>query len=96
MDGYDVVIGELGTAAGKIGDTIALADGTNLEDTAGGNAQAFGDAGVHTALQSFGNTWELAKQILQSRSASAGQALLSTATSYRVLEQGNTTMFGGR
>jgi hypothetical protein len=84
MDGYNVEPQQLRTAADGIGDAISVADDTNLEDI--GKGADFGHDKVATAVKSFGTTWELAKQLLQERSADAGQALVDDATIYEQQE----------
>jgi hypothetical protein len=94
MDGFGVETAELRAAASGIAAAIGAADDTNLEDVPG-KGQAYGNGDVSGALSNFCTTWELAKQILQSRSASAGEALEGTANAYDALDQGATTTFAG-
>jgi hypothetical protein len=91
MDGYQVEPQQLRTAADGIGDTIAAADDMKLEDI--GKGADFGHDKVSTAVKSFGTTWELAKQLLQQRSAEAGQALVDDATVYEQAEARGQTTF---
>jgi hypothetical protein len=91
MDGYQVEPQQLRTAANGIGDTIAAADDMKLEDI--GKGADFGHAKLATAVKSFGTTWELAKQLLQERSAEAGQALMDDATVYEQAEARGQTTF---
>jgi hypothetical protein len=91
MDGYQVEPQQLRTAADAIGDTIAAADDMKLEDI--GKGADFGHAKMSTAVTSFGTTWELAKQLLQQRSADAGQALMDDATVYEQAEARGQTTF---
>lgn len=91
MDGYQVEPQQLRTAADGIGDTIAAADDMKLEDI--GKGADFGHDKVATAVKSFGTTWELAKQLLQQRSAEAGQALMDDATVYEQAEARGQTTF---
>jgi hypothetical protein len=92
MDGYRVEPEQLRSAANGIGDAIAAADDTNLEDVPG-DAGSYGHDKVAESLKSFCTTWELAKQILQQRSASAGQALIGCATVYEEQEQRHSDTF---
>lgn len=84
MDGYHVEPQQLRTASDGIGDAIGAADDTNLEDI--GKGADFGHDKVSKAVTSFGTTWELAKQLLQERSADAGQALVDDAGVYEQQE----------
>lgn len=84
MDGYNVEPQQLRTAADGIGDAIGAADNLKLEDV--GKGADFGHDKVSTAVKAFGTTWELAKQLLQERSAEAGQALVDDATVYEQAE----------
>lgn len=92
MDGYRVEPDQLRTAADGIGDAIAAADDTNLEEVPG-KGDAYGDDKVSGAVTSFCTTWELAKQILQQRSASAGEALEGAAKVYEEQEDRGTARF---
>lgn len=91
MDGYRVEPEQLRTAANGIGDAISAADDTNLEDV--GKGAAYGHDKVSAAVKSFCTTWELAKQILQQRSASAGEALVDDATVYERQEARGAATF---
>jgi len=92
MDGYRVEPEQLRTAATGIGDAIGAADDTNLEDIQGKGA-AYGHDKVSAAVKSFGTTWELAKQILQKRSADAGTALDEDARVYEEQEARGVSTF---
>jgi hypothetical protein len=92
MDGYRVGPEQLRTAASGIGDAIGAADDTNLESIPGASA-AYGHAKVNAALTSFCTTWELAKQILQQRSAAAGDALVDDAGVYEGQEAHGVATF---
>ncbi|MCT2583556.1 WXG100 family type VII secretion target [Actinophytocola gossypii] len=92
MDGYRVEPDQLRTAANDIGDAIGAADDTNLEDVPG-DAGAYGHGKVADSLKAFCTTWELAKQILQQRSASAGEALVGCATVYEQQEENHSQTF---
>jgi hypothetical protein len=91
MDGYTVEPQQLRTAASGIGDVIGAADHTNLEDV--GKGADFGHDKVSSTVQAFGSTWELAKQVLQQRSAKAGQVLVADATVYEQAEARGQTTF---
>jgi hypothetical protein len=92
MDGYRVEPEQLRTAAKGIGDAIGGADDTNLEEIPGKGA-AYGHDKVSAAMKSFCTTWELAKQILQQRSASAGDALVDDAAVYERQELRGVSTF---
>lgn len=92
MDGYRVEPEQLRTASGGIGDAIAAADDTNLEDVPG-KGEAYGHDSVSAAVKAFCTTWELAKQILQQRSASAGEALTGAAGVYEEQERRGEATF---
>jgi len=92
MDGYRVEPEQLRTAATGIGDAIGAADDTNLEEIHGKGA-AYGHDKVSAAVKSFGTTWELAKQILQQRSAGAGSALEDDARVYEEQEARGVSTF---
>ncbi|HEY7593279.1 MAG TPA: hypothetical protein VH969_09005 [Actinophytocola sp.] len=92
MDGYRVEPQELRTAANGIGDAIAKADDTNLEEVPG-KGDAYGHGKVSSAVSNFCTTWELAKQILQQRSASAGEALEGAAGVYEEKERTGSSRF---
>ncbi|MPZ85249.1 MAG: hypothetical protein GEV28_34625 [Actinophytocola sp.] len=92
MDGYRVEPEQLRTASGGIGDAIAAADDTNLEEVPG-KGEAYGHDKVSAAVNAFCTTWELAKQILQQRSASAGEALNGAAGVYEQQEERGSARF---
>jgi hypothetical protein len=92
MDGYHVEPEQLRTAANGIGDAIGAADDTNLEDIPG-KSGAYGHAKLNAALTSFCTTWELAKQLLQERSAEAGEALVADAGVYERQEARGVATF---
>jgi hypothetical protein len=92
MDGYHVEPQQLRTAADGIGDAIDKADHMDLQSVAG-NGAAYGHGKVSSSVASFGTTWELAKQILQQRSADDGQALLDDAGIYEQNEARGQTRF---
>jgi hypothetical protein len=92
MDGYRVEPGQLRSAASGIGDAIGAADDTNLESIPGKSA-AYGHAKVNAAITQFCTTWELAKQILQQRSAQAGEALDADAGVYERQEATGRSTF---
>lgn len=92
MDGYRVEPAQLRTAADGIGDAIAAADDTNLEEISG-KGDSYGHGKVAESVKAFCTTWELAKQILQQRSASAGEALVSSADVYEQQELRGVTTF---
>lgn len=94
MGGYDVEPGELRSAAGDIAKAIGAADDTNLEDVSG-KEDSYGHGKVASAVANFCTTWELAKQILQQRSASAGETLNGAAGTYEKQEQHEHSTFGG-
>lgn len=93
VDGYQVEITELRAGAKEIASAIGQADHTKLESVSGKGA-AYGDGAVAGAVSAFCTTWELAKQILQQRSASAGEALEGTATVYEQQEHRGAQTFG--
>lgn len=95
MDGYNVQPDDLRGAAGDIADAIAAADDTNLEKVSG-EGKAYGHDKCANAAKSFGATWELAKQILQQRSASAGEALEGAAKAYESQEGDAKSTFDGQ
>lgn len=92
MDGYRVEPEQLRTAAKGIGDAIGGADDTDLEAIPGKGA-AYGHDKVSEAMKSFCTTWELAKQILQQRSASAGEVLVDDAVVYERQEASGASTF---
>ncbi|HEV7651714.1 MAG TPA: hypothetical protein VGP26_26470 [Actinophytocola sp.] len=92
MDGYRVEPGQLRSAASGIGDAIGSADDTNLEQIPGKSA-AYGHAKLNAAITQFCTTWELAKQILQQRSADAGEALTDDAGVYERQEAHGAATF---
>jgi hypothetical protein len=92
MDGYRVEPEQLRTAANGIADAIGAADDTNLEEVSG-EAANYGHDKVAESLSAFCATWELAKQILQQRSASAGEALIGCATVYERQEDNTSDTF---
>lgn len=89
MNGYRVDPQTLRAAAGQIADAIGGADKLELEKIAE-KGEVFGNDTVSGSLAAFCTTWELAKGILQQRSASAGEALDSAATAYENREDQNT------
>lgn len=93
MDGYEVEIAQLRTGAKGIASAVGQADHTKLESVAGKGA-AYGDGSVAGAVSAFCTTWELAKQILQQRSASAGEALEGVAAVYERQEHRGAQTFG--
>ncbi|RZS31244.1 hypothetical protein EV193_115123 [Herbihabitans rhizosphaerae] len=86
MDGYGVIPEQLNTAAGAISTAIGKADDTNLEDVSG-KSDSYGHGKVAETIASFCTTWELAKKILQSRSANAGETLEGIARTYVETDQ---------
>ncbi len=92
MDGFRVAPEQLRDAANGIDTAIGAADDTNLEDIPG-RGEAYGHDKVSAALKSFCTTWELAKQLLQQRSAAAGSALVDDAGVYEQQEARGVATF---
>lgn len=95
MNGYRVEPDALRNASGKIADAIGSADDLAVEKVAE-NGSAFGNDAISTSLTDFCSTWELAKGILQQRSASAGEALDGAAKAYEEREEQNKLANSGR
>ncbi|MQA09835.1 MAG: hypothetical protein GEU98_15050 [Pseudonocardiaceae bacterium] len=94
MTGTHVETDELRSAAKSIADAMGTADDTNLEQVPK-KGDTYGHDKVTTALTNFCTTWELAKKILQQRSASAGETLEGAAGTYDEREQQEKSKFQG-